>query len=388
MGSSGELSDETQVVCVAVINKSHDVHQHINYHCCGMHKGPSGPSILCDLTFDGRWLTGFDGIINILWILMSLFLPALPLALPESVFSLRRECDKENCLQLWSNTVAPSDEQDNTGTADQQNNDGTADQQSNQAINSEQDASESKMIPVDDASPMTFSTLLLYCAQQMPDVGLSFNIKLFCVYVCVFPCFIYLQLGLYNTFKKTHINESVKKGISLGKVFTKHVHWSIFVTFGVKEIIWIITLTFTSLAIVLFLRPRDLFFKPGIFCPICKVDGNNRPSHHSLSDEMRLHFEKVRGHLWNLIPSFAKLVTSDIFLRGPCKNRLEALQTMHPIYLARVLLRSISILFTLLLRVLCGAICFPFYLVSSLCLVFWYSPLFFILWFCLRSPNS
>ena len=88
------------------------------------------------------------------------------------------------------------------------------------------------MIPVlDDASPMTFSTLLLKCSETMP--GLSF-IKLFVVYVFVFPCFIYLQLGLYNTLKKMYINESTKRRISLGKIFTKHIHWAIFVTFGVK----------------------------------------------------------------------------------------------------------------------------------------------------------
>ena len=393
IGSSDELSDETRVVCVAFVNRSKDAHQHINYHCCGMHKGPNGPSILCDLTFDGRWFTGFDGIINILWILMSLFLPALPLALPDCVFSLRRECDKDNrseSSEQPTNVVVPSSEQ---------NNNGTADQQSNQAINSEQDSSgyirngneqsveESEMIPVDDASPVTFSTLLLDCAQKMPDVGLSFNIKLFLVYVCVFPCFIYLQLGIYNTFKKTHINESFKKGIPLGKVFTKHVHWSVFVTFGAKEIAWIFTLTFTSLAIVLSLKPEDLYLKPGIYCPICIGENDNKgPSRHSLGHEMRLHFEKLRNCLCDLILHFAKLVTSEKFLGPceklrPCKNRRQASRTMHLIYHARVLLHSMSVLFTLLLRVLCGAICFPFYLVFFLSLVGWYSPLFFILGF-------
>ena len=166
--------------------------------------------------------------------------------------------------------------------------------------------------------------------------GLSF-IKLFVVYVFVFPCFIYLQLGLYNTLKKMYINESTKRRISLGKIFTKHIHWAIFVTFGVKEIIWITTLTFTSLAaIVLFLRRENFIFKQGISCPICEEDGKKRDSNHSLGDEMRVHFKLVHDQLKKVILDFAELVSWDIFLRPLrplrlCKNSYQASRTMHTI---------------------------------------------------------
>lgn len=256
---------------------------------------------------------------------MSLFLPALPLALPDSVFSLRGECEKEECLEQQNLTVVLANEQNNnemadhhnnTGTEDQHNNTGTTDQQRNQAILPEQEASDHiTNIPVDDASPITFSTLLFECAQKMPYVGLYFNIKFFLVYVFVFPFFIYLQFGLYNTFKKIHINESVKKGISVGEVFTKHAHWSIFVTLGLIETAWIWTSTLTSLVIILFLRTEDLFFKQGFICLICSIyrrDTETRGSHRSLGDEMRLHFEKVPDILWKVIPYFAKSVTFNI----------------------------------------------------------------------------
>ena len=371
MGSSDELSHETRVVCVAALNWSVEIHQHINYNCCGMHKGPNGPSILCDLTFYGRWFNGFDGIIITLWILMSLFIPALPLLLPDCLFSLRRECNKENRSGQRNNTVGPADQQSNQAIKPR-------DQEASDDIRNEQREEES-VIPVDDASPMTFSTLLLkWSSQTMPNVGLSFNIKLFLAYVCVFPCVIYVQLGLYNTLKKTHINESIKRRISLGKVFTKYNNWSIFVTLGVKEIIWIATLTFTSFARVLFFRPGDFIFKQGIFCPICKEDGKTRGSHHSLGDEMRLHFKLVHRDLWKAILYFTKLVTSDISKLCPCKKCPQASRTMHPIY---VLLRSIFILITLLLRVVFGAICFLLCLLCSLVVVLWYSPLVFILLF-------
>ncbi|XP_020614400.1 uncharacterized protein LOC110052603 [Orbicella faveolata] len=264
-GSSDELPQETQVVCVAVIKSVDSKQLHdIDYHCCGLHKGTNGRSSLCDLrvTVDVKWLrTGFEFIILTWSILVSFYIPALPLLLPDCVFSLRRECDKENRSQSF----APADQQDNNGMADQQNM---------QAINSGQDASdyirngneqnveESKIIPVDDASPMTFSTLLLECSRTMPDVGLSFNIKLFFVYLCVFPIFFYLQLGLYSTLKKTYINEGLKKQVSLPSVFPLVGGWTLVTHHGAVYVkVFFISLTFTSVRKVLFLRPKDFILK-------------------------------------------------------------------------------------------------------------------------------
>ena len=294
MGSSDELSLESQVVCVAVLNWSIQFHQHINYNCCSMHKGPNGPSTVCDLTFYGQWFNGFDGIIITLWILMSLFIPALPLLLPDCVFSLRRECDKENHTKQHR--------QNQVGTADTQSQAITRGQEASDHVrNRYEQREEESMTPVDDASPMTFSTLLVKFFEKMPDVGLSFSIKLFLVYVFVFPCFIYLQLGLYNTLKKMHINESSKKGIPVGEVFTKHLHWAIFVTFEENEITWFVTLSLTSLAVILFLRPKNFIFKRGTSCPICKEDDENRDSNHSMGDEMILDLKIVPDRLKEVI---------------------------------------------------------------------------------------
>ena len=139
------------------------------------------------------------------------------------------------------------------------------------------------------------------------------------------------------------------------------------------------------LVIILFLRTEDLFFKQGFICLICSIyrrDTETRGSHRSLGDEMRLHFEKVPDILWKVIPYFAKSVTFNIWGLCPWRNRCQVSRTMHPIYrTVCVLLQSISIVFTLLLRAVLGSICFPFYLVFSLLVVFWFSPLFFILCF-------
>ena len=309
LGSSDELSLDIPVVCVAVIKWTDDSDQRdINYHCCGMHKETSIPSILCDLTVDQKWLKGFDGITTVLTIFMSLFILALPLALPDGVFSLQRERDKENSLEqrmLWctASTVDPH-QQDNTGMADQQNM---------QTVNSEQDESdhrsnrwqqreeESEMIPVDDASPMTFSTLLLKCARTMPDVGLSFNIILFLVNLCVVPCVIYLQLGLYNALETTHINESIRKRVSLSNIFTMGPN---FVIFDKVEITWLIAMVFSSLMIAFFLRPEHFMV---IYCPICSSARIDDDRDYSLSDEMRRSsFQRAIQEFWGFNPPICK----------------------------------------------------------------------------------
>jgi len=61
-----------------------------------------------------------------------------------------------------------------------------------------------------------------------------------------------------------------------------------------------------------------------------------------------------------------------------CRESYQAQGTKHKIYFFS---RSMFVYFTLLLRVVFGAICFPFILVWSLSVVFWYSPLPVILWF-------
>lgn len=115
-------------------------------------------------------------------------------------------------------------------------------------------------------------------------------------------------------FKKMYINESVKKGILLGKVFIKYVYWLIFVIVGVKEIIWIFILIFISLVIIWFLKLGDLFFKKGIIvCIICGKGIRIRGLYYFLGDEMCCYFEKIFVVLLKVIFYFVKLVIFNIF---------------------------------------------------------------------------
>ena len=78
-----------------------------------------------------------------------------------------------------------------------------------------------KMIPANDSSPMTFSNLFLGFAETLPDLGLSFNVKLAIMWFSVYPCVFWLQLGLYRTLKKTHIDDIFKKHVQVSNVFNR-----------------------------------------------------------------------------------------------------------------------------------------------------------------------
>ncbi|XP_068751537.1 uncharacterized protein [Montipora capricornis] len=243
--STGEKVQKKPVVCVEVIKdiKTEDTNiRDIDYQCCGMHLGPTGrfASIRCDQTVDiGSWMEALNTFFGIFSGILSLFLPALPLALPDWVFSLRAECEKEKRLEEQNNnTETPGDHQ-NSNDQNIRNINGTTDEPDNpsadelslinghssyqQISDSDHDASnpreniseqieeESETIPVDDSSPMNLSTLLNGCVQKLPDMEMSFNIKLAIMLLCICPSVLYVQIGLYGTVKKiTNIRKSRK----------------------------------------------------------------------------------------------------------------------------------------------------------------------------------
>ena len=77
--------------------------------------------------------------------------------------------------------------------------------------NEEVDRDNSEELPVDDANPVTCSTLLLRCAQQLPGLKTSFNLKLAVLLFCIYPFPIYLELGLYLSLKPKYIHERLTK---------------------------------------------------------------------------------------------------------------------------------------------------------------------------------
>ena len=234
---SGDLlHKKTPVVCVALINRTFG---DVRYHCCDMHNEGKGPAtIRCERRVDKGDLI-LKRVIFMLYLLMSFFvtfyIPFLPLALPNVVFSLQNEVEKETrlskqtILETTRYRAVAEGEQDNqreTGTDRSNSEDeallptisGTAipaagasttvtinanqeetDQNTSDcAGNSRKRGEETEFIPVDDSSPMNVSTLLRECVQKLPDIPMSFNIKLAVLLLFVFPCELFSNSALSN----------------------------------------------------------------------------------------------------------------------------------------------------------------------------------------------
>ena len=231
------LHKTTPEVCVAMINKAVG---NVRYHCCDMYMEDTGPAtIRCDQRVDYDDLILERALFSLYLLILfflTFYLPVLPLLMPD-VFNLENEVEKETRLSkptiLETTRCRPiaEGEQDNqkrTG-ADQRNTEDEAslptticgmattaadasstittintdgedtDQNtSNCAENSRKRGEETKFIPVDDSSPMNVSTLLRECVQKLPDIPMSFNIKLAVLLLFVFPCELFSNSALSN----------------------------------------------------------------------------------------------------------------------------------------------------------------------------------------------
>ena len=95
----GELPQDADVVCVAVIGEtdfySEFFEGNVRYHCCAKNKSEES-SIQCDLVVKSSgWFEAFNGILNILTVVMILYCPAFLLALSDCIFNLRKEYEKD-----------------------------------------------------------------------------------------------------------------------------------------------------------------------------------------------------------------------------------------------------------------------------------------------------
>lgn len=344
---------------------------------------------------------------------MTFFIPALPLALPDWIFSLQNECDRENGFEQ-QNSTGTTGQQNNSETADElKNNTGTAADQhvqntgqtellplltrpnnaesfadnnaqaecdhSRNGYNQSQEEL-SKMIPVDDSSPMTFSNLFLGFVETLPDLGLSFNVKCAIVWLCGYSSVFWLQFGLYRTLKKTYINEIIKKHLSVWDVFNRPF---LIATFhdaeGPLNIFLVVSLAVLGFIPVFFSRPEDFILEEGIICYMCEE--HNRMNtlamvfpnsdRRSVGDEIRRHLKILHHVLCDIFLAFKELGVYD-FCSCTCIRMRQASRLRHVIC---VLLRLVSFPIILLLTVLRGAIVLSLFFGLSLGAMIIYSPL-------------
>ena len=247
---------KTGVVCVAAIEKTvrnaflkHDDTISIKYHCCRF----NASSINCDVPVEGsNWYQAIYNFLICLAVVLMFYFPALPLLLPDYIFNLQYECDKEG------NTDEPTIHARSVY----------------EAIPEIHEIQVLDEIPVDDASPVTCSTALLGCVQGLPDVKMSFNLKLAVLLLCIFPFGFYVNVGIFLVLKEKYFDELFMKVPPETLARETPMFFSLsrlFYPTGPFQYFLVALSTLTCLMAVLFLRPTDLFLNQNFVCVQCHM---------------------------------------------------------------------------------------------------------------------
>ena len=346
---TSESRGKTGVVCIAMI----DIDS-INYHCCSSNVS----SIHCDLsTVGSRWLQAIKAFLICLSVVVGLYCPALLLLLPDSIFNLQNEHDKEDVFENQLENELPNQEQ--TGSDNSSIRDGYERIQNEEENRLSRNDDE---IPVDDPSPVTCSTFLLGCVQLLPDLKMSFNLKLAVLMFFIFPFSFYFQLALFFALKPKYINERLKQPISESPEFSA-------LSLGMMSPSTVLVFTVLILpcwTTVLLLKPKDLFLTD---CRLC-----NRVYLHSVSigNETLYHLKLFpeEGYI-------CLLVYRCLYKRGLKKLACYSKKNYRGSRMRRALFSLwliFPILITLFLGLVWGVICLLLLLVSVIFLAFKLSP--------------
>ncbi|CAH3020516.1 unnamed protein product [Porites evermanni] len=212
-------SGNNGVVCVAMIDENvHNSEDSMVYHCCRL----NASSINCDLSVEARMsFKVINTFLFLLSVVVMFYSPAMLLMLPEDIIDLQYECDKESNNENNELLEVQNGEEERLRSFD------------------------TEEILVDDRSPITCSVFLLEHFQRLPNLTLSFNLKLMFLLFFVLPFGFYIKLGLYFLLKQKYFNEYILKIPDPEKV--------------TYSILILTLLILTCLMAVLFLRPKDLF---------------------------------------------------------------------------------------------------------------------------------
>ena len=364
---TSESRGKTGVVCVTMtdIELTHQNEKlwTINYHCCSSNVS----SIHCDLYIVGsKWLQAIKTFLYCLSIVVGLYCPALLLLLPDCIFNLQNECDKEDITE----NQLPNGAQAGSNGFGMRNG-------YERIRNDEESRMSGEEIPVDDASPVTCSTLLLGCVQLLPDLKMSFNVKLALLMFFIYPFSFYFQLALFYVLKpKYQIYERL----------IKHPIYTKIPEFTSSEVDMMSPITIFVLTIlvlpcwtaILFLKPKDLFLNN---CLVCRLFGRVNSHSVSIGDETLQHLK--------LFPEKTKsLMLALLYLHNRSLRKVVGLSTCYlkMTYRASRVRRalfslwlSFSCLFTLFLGLVLAAICLLLLLVSGVFLFILFSPVIFLM---------
>lgn len=309
------------VVCVAEINDHLNLLQNffegdVEYLCCKVVKQGLTDSMQCEQRVErSNWFKAFYVVLNIVTVFLAIYSPALLLALPDFIFSLRKEYAKEKedkrkeTEQPWDRfLVAMGWQRRSQQTANKRRDyeslpgSTTGNIPRKDIISTGHKANKSAHlkkedeIPVDDGSPFTFSRLFYMCKSGTEVfqglVMFSFNIKLLILWYCVMPIFVYIELALFRTLKDEFSEEiSTKSEANLVGKLLFLVDMS---KLSSNLAILIVSYVVFPFLVIMILKKGD-FIEKEKSCPIC------------LAKPPRYIDEEVWNHL-KIIPEKTSLV--------------------------------------------------------------------------------
>ena len=358
----------SQVVCVETIKDLKVAgYKYFEYQCCRISSDNlESHQVLCDQTVsESHWAELLDTILALIGIFLVLFFPAFPLALPDYIFSLQRECDKA-VDRLTEDTGRHADRLHRTR---------------NGYVELNQDDEEDNGIAEDDATPLTISTLLFQVVQRLPDSRFSFNLKLAFMLVFLCPLPIYVQLGLTLAINKRHMDETLRKKVDRGLYNSDPF-------IAVSICVYLFP--------VLFLRPEDLFLSNQItrHC-LCgkasKLLGFSLLDieRSSVGDEIRVHLNLLKYGVYNLVSIFTnwflrKLKT--LFSTFTCSITMSKRKVSRMRSALCVVWVIVSFFLILLLAIFSGVFFIFLCLVMQVCFLLFFSP--FITLFLILSSKK
>ena len=400
--SSDILHKNTSVVCGAVGS--------VGYRCCYVHKEATGAAtIRCDKRINiGMWV---KIVCLFLSFFLTLFAPALPLALPDYVLNLEVEVEKENHPADDTNrettgyqriinpaTVGQQGNQRGTG-ADRSNvEDATATNDDSNAIpeetgqntsnflgNRRDKRKEREFIPVDDSSPMILSTLLRESVKRFPDVALSFNVKLAVMCFCVYPCVLYVGIGLHYTVENRYIDEMKKKMTMkkdlFGWFFSQLFFSNNLLYDPAVELAFAMPMIIMSIVLVLFSRPKDFILEENEVCQLCRTMSSkfsnlnlSLTARRSLGDEIHRHLRCFHHYIWYALLRYGNILAliCDNLLLGCLREVMH--QESRGRHVLCVGLRFISLIVALPFIIVGGVLCLLTLIVDFIVSLLRFSP--------------
>ncbi|XP_067017587.1 uncharacterized protein [Acropora muricata] len=230
---------------------------------------------------------------------------------------------------------------------------------------------EREFIPVDDSSPIILSTLLRESVKRFPDIPLSFKVKLAVMCFCVYPCVLYLRIGLYYSYLGKETNGLLPQYFFISNLYHPTV-----------EYIFTVPLIFTSIVLVLFSRPKDFILEKNEVCQLCRTMSSKLTSfkpltaRRSLGDEIHCHLRIFHDYIWYALLRYGNILASlcDNLLFKLGRLREEMHQESRGRHLLCVVLRFISLIVALPFIIVGGVFCLLILIVVLIVSLLRFSP--------------